>query len=40
MNEQEHQEKQEKAQEQCGCGCGFSTEKGAKTAKPEDKESK
>jgi|GEM_PF-2629423 len=39
MSEKE-QEKQEKEQEKCGCGCQFSTEKGAKTAKSEDKESK
>lgn len=40
MSEKEQEKKEEKTQEKCGCGCVFSTEKGAKTAKSADKESK
>jgi hypothetical protein len=40
MSEKEQGKKQEQEQEKCGCGCQFSTEKAAKTAKSEDKESR
>jgi len=40
MNEKGQDTKQEKEQGKCGCGCDFPTEKGAKTAKSEDKKSK